>query len=76
MENNNKNKIYDVLSARAYTDNSGEQKTEYYKLGVAFPLKNKNGLNMKLTNFPVSGEIIVLERTERSKKKESTEVPF
>lgn len=44
-------KVYDVVTARRYTDRNGEEKTAYTNIGAVF---EKNGkLSMKLSTAPI-----------------------
>ena len=58
---------WDVMSIREYTTATGEQKTQWTKIGVAFT--NKNGsINVVLDAFPVDGKMqlqVPLTREER-----------
>ena len=69
---NEKSKIYDALSVRKFTI-SGEETSEFLKVGVAFPLKTKNGFSLKLSSLPVSGELLVVERVPKKEQKSETE---
>jgi hypothetical protein len=42
------NKRYDVCAPRKYTTSSGEEKTHFWNVGTAFPLKERDGFSLKL----------------------------
>ena len=73
---NEKITVYDAFSVRKFTSPDGE-KSEFLKIGVAFPLKAKKGFTLKLSSLPVSGEIVVMERVPKSEPKgDAGEPPF
>jgi hypothetical protein len=43
---------YDAVSARTYKDNNGQDRTSFTKVGVAFPMKDKDGFNIHLEAIP------------------------
>ena len=43
---------YDVLAAREYTDRSGDKKSSFLKVGVAFPMRDKDGFSLQLEAVP------------------------
>jgi hypothetical protein len=43
---------YDVLSARTYKDRDGNERTSFTKLGVAFPMRDKDGFSLSLEAVP------------------------
>ncbi len=69
---NEKSKIYEAFSVRKFTI-SGKEKSEFLKVGVAFPLKTKEGFSLKLSSLPVSGELLVVGRVPKKEKKSETE---
>lgn len=44
---------YDVLSPRIYKDRDGNEKTTFLKVGVAFPMRDKDGFNVTLEAIPL-----------------------
>lgn len=56
-------KIYDVTIPRTYTDASGKQKTHFWNVGTAFPLKERDGFSIKLNaKMLVTDEYVVFLR--------------
>lgn len=41
-------KRYDVCCPRPYKDGQGNQKTYFWKVGTAFPLKDRDGFSIQL----------------------------
>jgi hypothetical protein len=50
---------YDVLVVENYEDGAGAEKTNWTRVGVAFPHKDGNGLNVELRAIPVSGKLVI-----------------
>lgn len=44
---------YDVLSPRQYKDRDGNEKTTFMKVGVAFPMRDKDGFSVTLEAIPL-----------------------
>lgn len=44
---------YNVLMAREYTTKDGETKSAFTKIGVAFPMKDKDGFQVSLEAIPL-----------------------
>ena len=48
---------YEAVAPREYTDkNTGEQKTSFTRIGVAFPFKEKEGYSIQLDAIPAPQE--------------------
>ena len=59
-------KPHNILVAREYTNANGEAKTEWMRVGVAFPNK-KDGFNCKVAEgIALTGDFVILPRTERA----------
>jgi hypothetical protein len=59
-------KQYDVTIPRTYTDASGKQKTHFWQVGTAFPLKERDGFSIKLNaKMLVTDEYVVFAREPR-----------
>jgi hypothetical protein len=43
---------YDVLAPRTYKDRDGNDKTSFTKVGVAFPMKDRDGFKVMLEAIP------------------------
>ena len=67
-----KSTIYNAFSVRKY-ELSGEEKTEFLKVGIGFPLKNKKGFSLKLSSLPISGELVVMEKENNQDALENEE---
>jgi hypothetical protein len=50
---------YDVLVVENYEDGAGTEKANWTRIGVAFPHKDGNGLNVELRAIPVSGKLVI-----------------
>ena len=50
---------YDVLVVEKYEDHEGAEKANWTRIGVAFPHKDGNGLNVELKAIPVSGKLVI-----------------
>ena len=50
---------YDVLVVEKYEDEAGAEKSSWTRVGVAFPHKDGNGLNVELKAIPVSGKLVI-----------------
>ena len=59
--------VFDVVGLTEYEDRkSGEKKTRYTRLGVAFPLKDGSpGMTVRLDALPVSGAMIIKPKQDR-----------
>jgi hypothetical protein len=49
---------YDAFTVRGY-EAGGEQKSEWLKIGVAFPHKDGDGLRIQLAAVPVDGCVVL-----------------
>ncbi|MBS7701667.1 hypothetical protein [Chelatococcus sp. YT9] len=59
-------KPHNILVAREYTNSNGEVKTEWTRVGVAFPNK-KDGFNCKVSEgLALTGDFVILPRTDRA----------
>lgn len=59
-------KPHNILVAREYTDGNGEVKTEWLRVGVAFPNK-KDGFNCELpAGIGLTGKFVILPRMDRA----------
>lgn len=50
---------YDVLVVEKYEDHEGAEKANWTRIGVAWPHKDGNGLNVELKAIPVSGKFVI-----------------
>lgn len=53
---------YDAVAARTYTDRDGNEKSSFTNIGVAFPMKERDGFSLRLHAMPapVDGEYSIL----------------
>ena len=71
----------DALAVRKYQDGNGNEKTAYTNIGVAWPMRDRDGYTLKLHAFPApsEGEYVVLlvppkpKDEERSSNRSSRE---
>ena len=50
---------YDVLAVDQYEDAAGTPKSNWTRVGVAFPHKDGLGLNVELRAMPVNGKLVI-----------------
>jgi hypothetical protein len=58
---------YDVLVVEKYEDEGGVGKSNWTRVGVAFPHKDGLGLNVELRAIPVSGKLVIRRHENKSK---------
>lgn len=78
--------MYDVLTAREYTDKSGGKKTTFTKIGVAFDNKNGDGFTINLNALPLAdkdGEVRLICKTSKPRDQnpksdlgDDSDIPF
>lgn len=53
---------YDAIAARTYQDRDGNDKSSFTNIGVAFPMKERDGFTLRLHAMPapVDGEYSIL----------------
>lgn len=58
-------KRYDVTIPRTYTDASGKERTHFWQVGSAFPLREKDGFTIRLyAKMLITDEYVVFAREE------------
>lgn len=58
-------KPHNILVARKYENSNGEEKTDWIRVGVAFP-NQKDGFNCEVAEgVALTGRFVILPRTER-----------
>lgn len=50
---------YDVLVVEQYQDSGGAEKSSWTRVGVAFPHKDGQGMNVELRAMPVTGKLVI-----------------
>jgi hypothetical protein len=55
----NANERYDVFVVENYEDGAGAEKSNWTRVGVAFPHKDSDGFNVELRAVPVSGKLVI-----------------
>lgn len=64
---------YAYIAQESHPDSQGEKNTWWTKVGVAFPLHGKSGLNIVLTpGIAVSGKLVLLEPREENSPPQDT----
>jgi hypothetical protein len=58
---------YDVFVVENYEDGAGTEKSNWTRVGVAFPHKDENGLNVELRAIPVNGKLVIRRHEAKSK---------
>lgn len=75
-----KPKRYDVTIPRTYKDSSGNEKTHFWAVGTAFPLKERDGFTIKLySRMLITDEYVVFAREEEESSAQpppDDDVPF
>jgi len=73
-------KRYNVMVPRQYKTSSGEEKTTFWQIGTAFPLREKDGFSIELWNrFLPSGRLVMFIHEQREDTPEpppEDDVPF
>jgi hypothetical protein len=69
-------KIYDVTCPREYTDKDGNKKTYYWKVGQAFPLKDKDGFSITLETrvLPREKLVMFIRQNYKQENKDNTDI--
>jgi hypothetical protein len=67
----NANDRYDVLVVENYEDGTGAEKSNWTRVGVAFPHKDGNGLNVELRAVPVSGKLVIRRHNTKPRASDS-----
>ena len=62
---------YDVLVVEKYEDHAGAEKANWTRIGVAWPHKDGNGLNVELKAIPVSGKLVIRWHDAKARTNES-----
>lgn len=63
-------KPYDILIPKVYIDSNGEERTTYYRCGVAFE-NSKGGMNLEIVpNMTITGKAIIMPRQDRADDEE------
>lgn len=65
---------YDAVAVRRYTDNQGNDKTAYTTVGVAFPMRDRDGFTVRLNAIPApsEGEYVILLMPPKAKDDRSS----
>ena len=58
---------YDVFVVENYEDGAGTEKSNWTRVGVAFPHKDENGLSVELRAIPVNGKLVIRRHEAKSK---------
>jgi hypothetical protein len=57
---------YDVLSTVEYkSKRDGSTRTQWTRIGVAFPHKDDEGFNVTLTALPLDGKLVIRKHIDR-----------
>jgi hypothetical protein len=62
---------YDVLVVEKYEDHAGAEKVNWTRIGVAWPHKDGNGLNVELKAIPVSGKLVIRRHDAKARTNEA-----
>ena len=68
-------KRYNVTVPRTYKDGHGNQKTHFWHVGTAFPLKERDGLSIKLYSKMIVTDQFVLFAEEPEENGSSEPLP-
>ncbi len=60
---------YDAVAVRRYKDRDGTEKSQFTTIGVAWPMRDKDGYTVRLNAVPapVDGEFVILLMPPRQK---------
>jgi hypothetical protein len=60
---------YDAVAVRRYKDRDGNEKSQFTTIGIAWPMKDKDGYTLRLNAIPASveGEYVILLMPPRPK---------
>jgi hypothetical protein len=58
---------YDVLVVDNYEDSQGAERSAWTRVGVAFPHKDGDGMNVELQAIPVSGKLVIRRHEAKPK---------
>ncbi len=62
---------YDVLVVEKYEDQAGAEKANWTRIGVAWPHRDGNGLNVELKAIPVSGKLVIRRHDAKARTNEA-----
>jgi hypothetical protein len=57
---------YDVFVVREF-DAKGEKKSQFVRVGVAFPLNKKRGVSVQLDALPVDGKLVIILHEDKAR---------
>lgn len=64
------NNRYNITVAEKYTDNTGEEKTHFTKVGTAFYNKDSDTFSCKIvSNLSITGEFVLFKDIQKKKNK-------
>lgn len=63
----NVNERYDVFVVENYEDGAGAEKSNWTRIGVAFPHKDSEGFNLELRAVPVSGKLVIRRHVAKAR---------
>lgn len=67
---------FDAYSVRKYVDRqTGEERSDWTRVGVAWPHSDQRGLNIHLSATPVDGVIILRQHEPRAAKEAAEPAP-
>ena len=68
---------YEAVAVRRYEDRDGNEKSSFTNIGVAFPMKERDGYTLRLHAMPapVDGEYSILLMPPRQKEDQQQERP-
>lgn len=61
-------KRYNVCAPRKYRDRDGKEKTHFWRIGTAFPMRERDGISIKLYTrvLPVDELVLFVEESSAS----------
>lgn len=58
--------VYNLLIPESYEDQNGEEKTQWHRVGKAFPKKEGDGFDLVIpAGVSLSGRVVMLPRKEK-----------
>lgn len=68
----NSSERYDVFVVENFESSAGAEKSSWSRVGVAFPHKDGDGINVELLALPVNGKLVIRRHGLKSRVKDSS----
>jgi len=64
----NSSERYDVFVVENFENSAGAEKSSWSRVGVAFPHKDGDGINVELLAIPVNGKLVIRRHSVKPRK--------